>query len=227
VQQGLALSWLLISNTGCGDPASATPLQASAQVSPTTSVFETDGIIGRKERVLVTPMIESDTSVWLRARQAGVDPSSLRASVYGLQAFSITTDAEIGTAFAHRKSAYHLGGKNDQLIVDEQYFYCDGFVSSDLLRVKQKSWSTYYSVDANAISLLDTLAEAVRSGSGHEDAYKAIGPMGDLLRSGSEPQTEFERSVTWFAGRSEIEDVIITLSRSKELGNFVHVEFAE
>jgi hypothetical protein len=73
-----------------------------------------------------------------------VEPASLQAKAYGIKLYVLFKDAEIGTAFMRRTQVYNLGSRNDRLTVDETYFYCNGFLSADIVRVTEKSWSKYY-----------------------------------------------------------------------------------
>lgn len=213
----------------------SSPIQVPAatsktfQFASTKDAFETDGLLDQREVVLVQPMVESDVRVSLRARAAGVEPSSIKAKAYGLKIFVLRKDPEIGTAFMHRTQVYHLGSGTDQLIVDEIYWYCNGFLSADIAKVEEKSWSKYYASNAGDIARLDTLAEAIRNGTGHQEAYRALSePLGGgLLRNGGAEQNRFEREVTWFAGRQAIEGVGIELTRSREVGNRVTIRFVQ
>ena len=127
----------------------------------------------------------------------------------------------------HRTQVYHLGSRTDQLTVDETYWYCNGFLSADIAKVEEKSWSKYYASTAADIARLDTLAEAVRNGVDHQEAYRALSePLGGgLLRSGGEEWNRSQQDVTWFAGRQAIEGVGIELTRSREVGNRVTIGF--
>jgi len=190
------------------------------------SVFENDGILGSTELVLVRPMLESDVSVSLRARQAGVPEESLQAKSYGLKIDVLFKDAEIGQAFMRRAQVYHLGSRKDQIVVDETYYYCDGFLSADIVKVTEKSWSSYYSVDVAAIARLDTLSEAVRNGMSHRDAFEAVEPIsGNLLGTTREERQRSERAFTWFSGKQVIDKIGIELIRSPGVGNRVAVRF--
>ncbi len=220
---------LLLAVSSCTDPTTTpAPPSDAPPLASTKEAFETDGLLGQKEVVLVQAMVESDTRVSLRARQAGVEPSSLQAKAYGVKIYVLHKDPEMGTAFMHRTQVYHLGSRRDQLTVDETYFYCTGFLSADIIKVTEKSWSKYYASDEADITRLDTLAEAVRSGVGHQDAFKALDPVGGgMLRNGGNEQNRFERDVTWFAGRQAIEGVGIELTRSRDAGNRVSVRFLQ
>jgi hypothetical protein len=209
------------------------PESKPVQASPPIGAFEIDGILGRKEMVLVKPMIEADSSVKVRAIQAGVDASSLRAMAYGIELHVVYRDVEMGAAFAHRIHIYHLRTPNNQIIADEAYYYCNGFLSPDIARVSEKSWSKYYSANGAIISQLDTLAEAVRNGDGSmplasiQDAYKVFGSGLGFLRDGGPEQNRFEHEVAWFSGKESIDGVCVDLTRSKKFGNRVGAEFCQ
>jgi len=193
--------------------------------SDATDTFEAEGLLGEPELVIVKPMIETDTSLRLRAKEANVPLESLRAKTYGLKIYVLSQTPDIGPAFLQRKQIYHLDERGDQLVIDEAYWYSNGFVSSDIIRVTEKSWSEYYLAEAGDIEHLDTLAEAVRSGTGQRDAYEAMSLFGRLAKFGSPAQNKFERDVTWIAGMQSIEDVRIELQRSHKFGNQLSARF--
>lgn len=217
---------MMFTTTGCRD--SGTQSQPSEETHPPdTSVdaYERKGILGGKEFVLLRSMIESDTALLLRARQAGVEPSSLNARAYGIKSYVLFEDAEIGHAFMHVRQVYHLGPKMDQLIADDTYYYCTGFLSTDIVKVTETRWSKYYAPNETTIAQFYKLAEAVRSGVGRQDAFEALN-SGILGPAGAE-QNRSEHEVTWFAGRETIEEVNIELMRSGKVGNRVAVRFVQ
>jgi hypothetical protein len=222
-------AFLLVINAAPRQVRSAVPSARATQPAVGANAFETDGFLDEKWVVLVRPIVESDVTVLLRARQAGVLPGSLQARVYGLKVDVLFKDAEIGTAFMRRAHVYHLGLRNDQIVVDETYYYCNGFLSTDIVKITEKNWSRHYATDAASIAELDTLAEALSSRTGHQDAFNAADPVrsivGGLLGRAGEQEHTLERDVTWFAGRQLIEGVGIELTRTLGVGNRVGVRF--
>jgi hypothetical protein len=195
-------------------------------LASTRNAFEREGLLGGREDVLVRPMIESDASVQVRAREAGVSPGSLRPKVYGLKFDILFKNAEIGSAFMRRAEVYHVDFLKDQIVVDETYYYCNGFLASDILKVKEKRWSKYYGANAATITKLDTLAEAIRSGVGFRDAPAILDPR-EPLGTGGEEKNQSERDFTWFAGKEIVDNIGIELLRYPGIGNRVSVKYLE
>ena len=210
----------LISEQRSGQPPAQAPVQ-----SP---IVEVAGFGPKGDLALVRPMVESEASVASRARATQVSPSSVRPKAYGVEVYVVFQDAEMGAAFLRRIKAYHLRAfNNDRIITDETYWYCNGFQAADILRITEKSWSRYYDSPEADVAVLDALSESVQRGIGHADAVEAVASLRPtLLKNGGEQQRGFEREVTWFAGRQEIDGVPIELMRSKLVGNRVSIQFA-
>jgi hypothetical protein len=200
--------------------------QRLPNLASTRNAFEREGLLGGMELVLVRPMEESDTGVQVRASEAGVNPGSLRPKVYGLKFDILFKNAEIGSAFMRRAAVYHVDFLKDQIVVDETYYFCDGFLASDILKVKERSWSKYYGANAATITKLDTLAEAIRSGAGFRDALAILDPR-EPLGTGGEERNRSERDLTWLAGKEIIDNIGIELLKSPDIGNRVSVKFLE
>jgi hypothetical protein len=111
-------------------------------------------------------------------------------------------------------------------VVDETYYFCDSFLASDILKVKERSWSKYYGANAATITKLDTLAEAIRSGAGFRDALAILDPR-EPLGTGGEERNRSERDLTWLAGKEIIDNIGIELLKSPDIGNRVSVKFLE
>jgi hypothetical protein len=207
-------------------PATAT---RTVQFASIKDAFETDGVLDDNQVVLVQAMVESDVSLSVRAMEARVAASSIKARTYGLKFFVLRKDPEIGSAFMRRTQVYHLDAFPDRLIVDEAYWYCTGFLSSDIVKVQEKQWSKYHPANTGDVARFDTLAEAVRNGAGHQEAHKALfaPSLSPLLKTAGPEQNRFEREVTWFVGRQLIEGVGIELNRSRDLGNRVSIRFVQ
>jgi hypothetical protein len=188
-------------------------------------VFEAESFVGGAVSVLVKPMIESSNAVELRAKQAGVDPATLKPTAYGLRIYELEKDPQVGTAFMVLTSAYNLASRRDQLIVDETYFRCTGFVSRDVLSIEETGYSRYYSSTPANVGRLRTLAEAVQNGHGHREAYEAFQPLSDMLRDGGDKENEYSKRMTWLAGTQSIEDVEVEVTPSPDFGNRVRPRF--
>ncbi len=211
-----------------GSPQESASVSSTPGLADTQTAFEIEGMLGSRDMVLVQPMLEADVAVSLRAEQAGVDPSTIEANVHGLKFFVVHRDPEVGTASFRRSQVYHHLNSGSQLTVDNAYWYVSGFISTDIIKVQVKYWSNYYRTSPDDIAKLKTLAEAVRNGTGHKEAYQAFGsPFSGSLGDRGPDQNRLEREVTWFAGVQAIDGVGVEVMRSPELGNRIAVRFAK
>lgn len=223
----LILALTAVIGLGCTASDPAPKVAASSGVPSAPAAFEAEGILDEKELVLVKPMIESDASMYFRAKKAGVSPSTLNPKAYGIEIYAMRKNPIVGTAFLHHTRVYSLDSMPRRLIFDEQYFYCNGFISKEVIKVSEKGWSEYYQASEKDIEKLATLSEAVRNGTSHREAYKALGPFGDLSKSGGEQLNLFEREVTWLVGKQTLDGVSVEVLPSTEFGNTIATRFVQ
>ena len=232
-----ALKWVVLSGfwavgvCACEDQEGherpdVSKVETSGAPSSPAGVFEVDGILGRHEIVKIMPMIETPDSVELRARSASVDKAALSPKAYGIRIFTLYSDAQVGTAFATHTSIYYLRSLPSKVIIDEIFFYCNGFLAENVLKISEKYRSAECGASDFEIARLLTQAEVVLNGTGCESVYREIqsGALGHLkAQAVSKEQPLLEES--WLAGPQRIEGERVNLARSPHFGNEVLVEF--
>jgi len=213
--------------SGCTQTTNTTQSAAAAAVPVDVSgTFEIDGFLEGTETVLVTPMVESANAVRLRAKEAGVGEASIAAKAYGLKFFMLDPDAEIGIAFLRRAQIYHLESVPGQIVVDFNYLFCDGFLSAEVIKISEKTWTIYWPSDGTTVGRIDTLAEAVRSGKSAREAYDALASYLLGIGPGSAGErNKSERQVTWMTGRQLFEETAFEIGRIRDVGNRVAARF--
>lgn len=225
-----ALAVVGVSLVGCMQPTTSQPsagLVATTLPSPLKAAFDAKGLLDEQDSVLVQAMVEDGPSVHLRARSTGLDPAVVGPKAYGLRIYVVHKDAEVGTAFFSRTQIYHLDSIPDQIIVDRRYVYGMGFLTPDVIKVKDKTWSERYSASAAEMNQLDVLAEAVQGGWGMKEAYDATGLFGPLAKSGADEENSFEREVTWLVGPQSLEGIYLSVKQSAKFGNRLNPVFIE
>jgi len=219
-----------ISLVGCVQPTTSQPsagLIATNLPPPPKAAFNAKGLLDEQESVLVQAMVEDGPSVELRARSSGLDPAVVRPKAYGLRIYVAHKDAEVGTAFFSRTQIYHLDSIPDQIIVDKRYLYGMGFLTPDVIKVKDKTWSERYSASAAEMNQLNALAEAVQRGQEMREAYDAKRIFGPLAKSGANEENSFEREITWLVGPQSLEGIYLSVKQSAEFGNRLNSVFIE
>ena len=207
---------------GCSQPFGSAPAVEQPRenvLTPLKDAFQADGLLAEKVSVVVRAMVEDQATVELRARSTGLKPETVRPKAYGFRILVAHKNAEVGTAFFSRMQIYHLESMPGQIIIDRRYLYGMGFATPDVINVNEKTWSERYSATEAEINQLDALAEAVHAGRGAKAAYEATQLFGSLSKSGAEEENTSERSVTWLAGRQDLEDAVLNVVRSEHFGN--------
>jgi hypothetical protein len=231
LQRVVIFATLMVVAGACDDQGGhAEPKAAKVEFSGGSScpvgVFEAKGILGGRELVRLLPMIENSTSAELRARSASVDKASITPRAFGMQFYVLFTDAQVGTAFASHTDVYHLESIPEKIIIDETYYFCDGFLADNVLKVREKSRSMRCQVNDQEIARLLTQSEAVRNGTDCEAIYREMqfGWLGQLKAQGVKGELP-TREHCWLAGPQRIDDACVNLERSPHFGNEVAVDF--
>ena len=226
-----ALSLLIVMLAGCQQaedkrvqaPAAKTELAATESSVP--NVFAAEDFLGEATDVLVIPNVENEETVGMRARTSGLDPKSVAPRAYGFKVYQAWRDSETGSSFLSRQNVYQWGTKG-KIFIDKHFYYGDGFTALDVARVSEKYWSCQHVLTDSEMAQLLTLAEAVRSGTGHQQAYDAIQIGGSLSKACDRDQPNHEKSGYWILGPQKIEeDVFVDLSRLKGVGNRFTTKF--
>ncbi len=215
---------------GCAQPTDPQPAAARSAPnshSPHKAAFDAKGILGEQDSVLVQAMVEDDSSVQVRARSTGLDPSVVRPNAYGLRIYVARKNAEVGTAFFSRTQIYHLDSFPNQIIIDKRYLYGMGFLTQEVIKVSEKTWSERHNASAAEIAQLHALAEAVQQGRGMKEAYEATGIFGPLAKVGADEERSSEREVTWLVGPQSLEGIYLSVTKSEKFGNRLSPVFVE
>lgn len=227
----LAMGVLVVMLAGCEQASDKVAEDAPARIEaePTkgkvASVFEAENFMGEKIDVLVFPKVESDDAVHLRARVSGIDPKTLSAKAYGFTVYEASRDSETGVAFLSKKDVYHLGSE-DKVFIDSRFYYGDGFLAVDIADVSQKSWSCQKEATVSDLAKLLTIADAVKSGTGHREAYEAVHGPGAMAQNCYREDADHEKAGSWVLGPQKIEEgVFVDLSRMKGVGNRFTTKF--
>lgn len=211
---------------GCA-PESRTQSKAQRANIASTEAFGGEDLLGGETSVIMRAMVEGEGSVELRSRYLNVPRSALKPRSYGLTIYELQTDSEIGASFLKVTNLYHMRELDENIVVDRSLYFCKGFISSQIFAVRQKGWSEYHKPEPGDIQRLETLAEAVRNGTGIRDAYNATRPFGSLGKYGSPEVNQFERETTWFSGLQDVEGVHVELLPSPTFGNRVATRFVQ
>lgn len=205
--------------------AVATELERPRETAANPNVFEADDFMGEKIHVLVLPKVEGEAAVQLRARASGLDAKSLTARAYGFTVYEARLESETGSAFLSMKDVYHLGSEG-KVYVDTRFYYGDGFSALDIAEVSQKNWSCQHGASVTELAKLLTIADAIKGGKGHREAYEAVHGDGALGQNCYRDQADFEKNGSWVLGPQKIEDnVFIDLERLKGVGNRFTAKF--
>lgn len=195
------------------------------ETSAVPNVFEAEDFMGEKIHVLVLPKVEGEAAVELRARASGLDAKTLTARAYGFTVYEARRESETGSAFLSMKDVYHLGSEG-KVFVDTRFYYGDGFSALDIAEVSQKNWSCQHAASVSELAKLLTIADAVKGGKGHSEAYEAVHGDGALGKNCFRDQADYEKAGSWVLGPQKIEDnVFIDLERLKGVGNRFTAKF--
>ncbi len=190
-------------------------------------IFEHQGSFGGKQTILVLPMLEGEASLSLRARSLGVGVGSITPTAYGLCIYTLFAAPPVGAAVCKVERIYHLKSLPGQVTVDSTYFYCEGLLSTSVLKVTEKRWSEHSHAGAAEIDQLLQMADAVNRGSGHRAAHEALQPLGSLgrLGRGGARDESASKEMTWLAGLQRIEQVDVRIMPSPDYGNQLTTQF--
>ena len=203
----------------------AAKAELAATVSSVPSVFAAEDFLGEATDVLVIPNLETEETVGLRARTSGLDPKTVAPRAYGFKVYQAWWDSETGSSFLSRLNVYQWGTKG-KIFIDKHFYYGDGFTAQDVAAVSEKYWSCQHMLTDGEMAQLLTLAEAVRTGTGHQQAFEATQIGGFLSKACDQDQPNHEKSGNWILGPQKIEeDVFVELSRLKGVGNRFTTKF--
>lgn len=209
---------------GCAGPKAQTDA-ASTTPDSTAGTFQPEHGMDAGNWIRVDPMIESASSLSLRARRAGLPVEQLVPQAYGLIITTLYPDVEIGVAFLRQRQIYHLDGFDRRIFVDEKYLYGKGFLSPEVIQVSERGWSREHAVSDSEITLLKELSSAVQRGTGRAAAFDAVSTFGPLALGRAPETRQYEREASWLVGTQRVDSAYFSIGAVAGLGNRLATRF--